>query len=114
MNSDFLSGLLGGQGNNNLLATLIPLLLGGRSLDPKALLSGTDGLGNLFSGGHNGNAEEFPPLFGALDSGPKNPANSLWNMLSGIMPQGKKETATPPPSSSEYPYELQYNHPYKD
>ena len=108
MNTDLLSGLLGGQGNNSLLTTLLPLLIGGKSLDARSLLSS---IGS--SGGKKPNSEEYPPLFGS-QNGRVNPSDSLLNMLFGMMPQGKKEVDTPSSSAPTYPYELQYNRPFKE
>ena len=106
MDLGFLSGLLNGQGNNNLLTMLLPLLLGGKS-------GGDNDVAGLLGKMTNAPSKEgdaYPPLFGALRETTQNGQNDLFNMLGnmlGASPQQKTKEKEAP----KYPYELQYNRP---
>ena len=121
MNADLLSGLLGGVKGNNMMLSILPLLLGGRGGggDIGKLLSSLDpSVSSLFGalsrqGTPEGQKEDdFPPLFGASSSPSKEGDGGLAPLLSSLF---QKPAPTEPGASSqkanEYPYELQYNHP---
>ena len=103
---DMISKLLGGQGGTNPLMTLLPMLLGGKSLDLSSLLGSVSG--NV-EGVEKGNS--FPPLFGAVPPGATSSSAGIMDLLGRFIPprSNAPETQQAPPA---YPYELQYNRPY--
>ena len=113
MDLGFLTKLLAGQGGaNSPMSMLLPMILGA-----KGTLSGSAGTPDvmgMISGLMGQKREEqtsFPPLFGNENEGDRTADSGLWNMLGSLMPSQQK-TKDYPKNTSEYPYELQYNHPY--
>lgn len=113
MNLDFLSGLLGGQNGNSMLGMLLPLILGGNKGGISSSVGGN--LGGILSAFTNekgkGNENAFPPLFGSDedDSG----QNGIWNMIGSLLPKSGEKAPVSSQSHPNYPYELQYNRPYR-
>ncbi|MBQ7713206.1 MAG: hypothetical protein IJT69_05250 [Clostridia bacterium] len=100
MDADLIKNLLKGQGGSPI-AALLPMLLGGNAPDHSSLLGGIVGT-------KSSTGDTYPPLFGESTS---NRPLDMMGLLKGFLP------ATPPPQKEsapqpEYPYELQYNHPY--
>ena len=111
MDLGFLSGLFGGQGKNgnDMLTTLLPLLLGGKSTTSDGA-NPTEMLTRLLKGNSRGNDGSFPPLFsdqnGANRSIDPNIMSLLGNVTKPVVSEVKREE-----TQSGYPYELQYNRP---
>ena len=109
MNLDLLSGLIGGQGNGSPIAMLLPMLLGGKGVD----------FGSIFGkkGGNTGQSgvgnDGFPPLFGRNAETNGQDINGLFRLLGNMNGNIslKKEDSLP---KKEFPYELQYNRPYRE
>lgn len=118
MDLDFLSKMIGGQGGSNPLAALLPLLLGGKGLDFSSLLGGVGKVfPSAFSEKKENSENTFPPLFGNQESNFSS-ENGLMNLLGNmISPKKSAPAPSPAPSSApvtpEYPYELQYNRPFR-
>ena len=107
MDLDFLSNLFKGQGGGGPLTALLPLILGGKTSDLSSLL-GSFGMGKDAVKQN----DPFPPLFSEQASKQTPSADNMIGLLKGLLPSAP----TPPASSqpaTEYPYELQYNRPYK-
>lgn len=112
MDLGILSGFLGGQKkDNSMLATLLPMLLGGKLSSNTGGATG-DLLSSLFKGAPREKGEDFPPLFGGVTGENSTTQIGLSDLLGKVMsaPQGNNK---PAPSHPEYPYELQYNRPFK-
>ena len=107
MDLDFLTKLFGGSSASDPISTLLPLLLGGKSLDLPSLL------GKLTSGSTPASARgsDYPPLFGEKRSDAMGGNGGLFNLLGGML-KGVNDKPTNPQNQKEFPYELQYNHPY--
>ena len=106
MDLGFLSGLLNGQGNNNLLTMLLPLLLGGKG-------AGDNGITNLLSkmtAAPTADGNAFPPLFGTAGETKRNGQFDLFNALGNMLGVGSQQKP-PVDQAPKYPYELQYNRP---
>ena len=112
MNPDILSNLLGGNGNA-MLGMLIPLLLGGKGTTlPKSGADGNSLLNALL--GAKPSTAPYPPLFGERFSSANASSGDLLNMLGSLMPKGKEATPPEEPNPPAYPYELQYNRPFRE
>ena len=115
MNFDFLTNLLGGQGNQTL-AMLLPMLLGGKMGGlGGAFPSNLSGVSDLIQNASLGTSKgEYPPLFGEKSGDKSNVSSSpdLFSLLGKIMPQSVQKQTTG--ATNGYPYELQYNRPEKD
>ena len=111
MDLGFFTEMLGGKGANPL-TMLLPLLLGGKSPDLSALMK-------LFSQrndhGQSENSDQnadYPPLFGSGTSSIDADKGDIMQVLGKMIPQKPKESE-PQKQTEEYPYELQYNRPFK-
>ena len=111
MDLGFLTEMFGGKGTNPM-AMLLPLLIGGKSPDLSSLMG-------LFSKANNKDAlqnsdqsADFPPLFGTnAPYGDRNKGDIL--QLLGKMLPPKTMDKQVQKDNEEYPYELQYNRPFK-
>jgi len=112
-----LSDLFGGEGKGNLLAMLMPMLLGGKNADLFKLLGSLPGKGAgraSITSDTDSDYETFPPLFGFRSNGEKQEGvqmSDLLGMLSGITGRNGSEKNIIDRNAHSYPYELQYNHP---
>ena len=110
MNLDLLSGLIGGQGNGNPIAMLIPMLLGGKGLDFGSML-GKKG-GNV---GQSGSGNDcFPPLFGRKSEMNGQDINGLFRLLGNMNANSPSQKEDSHEKEKDFPYELQYNRPYRE
>ena len=114
---DLLNGLLSGKGGENgMLGTLLPLLLGNKkgNLDLSSLLSAFGRKDSVAQGTAKG--QEFPPLFDAEEPA-RSSFGDIMPLIQTVMEQGKTQPlssqTTDRGTSDGYPYELQYNHPDK-
>ena len=105
MDLGFLSGLIGGQGKDNTLATLLPLLLGGKGNLAQML-------GPLLKGSSRDGDKGFPPLFGEQNTAASGVQNGMLDFLGNMIKRNENKTNNEE-LKTEYPYELQYNRPFQ-
>ena len=123
MSNDPFGSLLGGN-SNNMLLSLLPMLLGGKggNMDITTLLSLLDSSRNakgVQGTGKGEAANDFPPLFaeeGTTSS--TSDFSALAPLLSNLTKRDRGESTVSSTrketSSDVYPYELQYNRPKKE
>ena len=110
MNLDFLSGMFGGQGNNgNLIGMLLPMFLGGKGLDLSSMFGNKPNDKSTSS-----TSDSFPPLFGSNAGSGSGDMNGLFQILGNLGKRTEVTKKADPVKDNAYPYELQYNRPYKE
>ena len=115
MDLGFLTKVLAGQGGGSSpMSMLLPMLLGAKGSGSKP--AGNSDLAGILSellGQKREDQGSFPPLFGDEEAGDGSLKNPLLNIVGNLMP-GMQKTKENPQKTIEYPYELQYNHPYRE
>ena len=107
MDLDFIGKLLGGQTSSSPISALLPLLLGGKTPDLSSLLGSFPSRPAVAEGDRS-----FPPLFGEKTVENSLEKEGMMQLLGNLFPT--KPTQLPAQKTVEkYPYELQYNRPYK-